>query len=80
MKAWDEARYERYLEGRDKRRHTIDAKAEAKLDRQYDKAEIMVGEVCREGKTVYYIYPIGGRYREGPKHELVDFLIRNRYV
>lgn len=45
-----------------------------------DKAEAMIGELCREGRTVHYVYPVGGRYREGTRQELVDFLIRNRYV
>ena len=45
-----------------------------------DKAERMVGQLCREGETVYYVYPVGGHYRAGIHHDLIDFLIRNHYV
>lgn len=44
------------------------------------KAEKMIGEIVREGREVFYIFPEGGKYREGGFSELVDFLIRNQYV
>lgn len=45
------------------------------------KAAPMVGELCRDGATVYYCWPAGGRYFESPSHsQVVDYLIRNRYV
>ena len=34
----------------------------------------------RDGKTVYYVSPQGGKYREGSRLELVAFLVRNNYV
>ncbi|TAN57141.1 MAG: hypothetical protein EPN20_17570 [Magnetospirillum sp.] len=40
----------------------------------------MIGELCRSGKPVLYVWPEGGKYREGTQTELVDFLIRNHYV
>jgi hypothetical protein len=54
-----------------------DDKAYAKLCKRMDAAEHMIGEL-NSGKT--YIWPAGGKYREGPRHELVDFLLRNNYV
>jgi hypothetical protein len=51
-----------------------------KLEILERKAEPLIGELCKEGKTVYYIWPIHGKYREGSHSELVDFLIRNKYV
>jgi hypothetical protein len=77
---WDDARYDRFLDGRESRRLKQDAHNLDKLDRQMAAAEAMIGELCKEGKQVFYIYPVGGKYREGPRHELIDFLIRNRYV
>jgi len=45
-----------------------------------EKAEKFIGQLWRNGKVTCYIMPQGGRYREGSYGELVDFLIRNRYV
>jgi hypothetical protein len=47
--------------------------------READAAQ-MVGELCREGRTVHYVYPVGGRYREGSEGALINFLIRNNYA
>lgn len=67
---------QRQLEINEARHYRADDRYMAKME----KAETMVGELCRDGKTVYYIYPAGRRYREGERGELIDFLIRNRYV
>lgn len=45
-----------------------------------EKARGMVGELVRDGKTVHYVSLVGGKYREGRKWELVEFLVRNNYV
>ena len=50
------------------------------LAKREESAETMLGELCREGKPVYYVVPIGGRYREGSKADLVAFLVRNNYA
>lgn len=47
---------------------------------KWDTAETMVGELCRDGQQVFYVFPTGKKYREGLKGDLIDFLIRNRYV
>lgn len=72
--------YEAYLEARDTRRFKADEKAANRLERLEIKAEAMVGQLCRDGQTVHYVYPVGGRYREGTPSSLINFLIRNRYV
>jgi len=51
-----------------------------KIEKLENKAEQMVGELMREGQTVYYIWPAGGKYREGSRTDLISFLIRNKYV
>lgn len=62
------------------RRVRNEDKAWDKLTRQWDAAERMIGELIRDGEQVFYVWPAGGRYREGYYIELVEFLIRNRYV
>jgi hypothetical protein len=48
-----------------------------RIDRREAKAGKMVGELS-SGRC--YIYPVGGRYREGTRTDLIAFLVRNRYV
>lgn len=73
--------YERHLEARQNRRMANEARW---LDRRLSlekKAERMIGELCRDGKIVYYVYPENGRYKESNSFtEIVDYLIRNKYV
>ena len=71
---------EEHLDRKERRRLIHDAKAEAAISRREDAAHAMVGELCREGRTVCYVHPQGGRYREGTRSDLVAFLIRNRYA
>ncbi len=49
----------------------------ARLERREAEAEKMIGELA-SGK--YYVWPQGGKYREGTRYELVQFLIRNKYA
>jgi hypothetical protein len=72
----DEAR----LDTKELRRLNADAKAHNELTRREANAETMIGALCREGRTVYYVVIRPGRYREGTKHDLIAFLIRNRYA
>lgn len=67
-------------EGRMLRRIKAEARAVDKMDRQLDEAEKHIGQLTRDGKTIYYVYPVGGKYREGSRSDLISFLIRNRYV
>lgn len=51
-----------------------------RMERRWDAAEKMIGELVRDGKAVLYVWPQGGKYREGSRSNLVDFLIRNNYA
>lgn len=33
-------------------------------DRAFAHSHPEIGELCREGKTVWYVYPVNGEYRE----------------
>lgn len=69
-------------EARDRRIHNLRMATQARhldrLERLEKKAAPMIGELS-SGK--FYVFPVGGSYRESTSHtELVDFLIRNKYV
>ncbi len=72
-----EDRFERFLEARFAAREKRDEKIFMKRVKLEERAEQMIGEL-NSGK--FYVFPVGGRYREGTKRELIDFLIRNNYV
>lgn len=67
-------------------RHSRRLKAEdrylGRLERKEAEAAKMVGQLNRDGKTVYYIYPTSTNvYRESTQeYDLIQFLIRNKYV
>lgn len=69
--------YEREMETKMLRRIRNEDKTHARLSRLEDKAEKVIGELT-SGKC--YIFPVGGRYREGTRAELIAFMVRNRYV
>jgi len=74
---------ERQLEGNHNRRMAIEARMLARWDdlsAREDIAEQMLGQLMREGKVVYYVWPQGGKYREGMRLDLIAFLIRNNYA
>lgn len=68
------------LDTRQLRRMRSEDRQLKQLEVQEAKAEKMIGELCRNGKTVYYVWFTNSRYREGTFSELVQFLIRNHYV
>lgn len=71
------------LEGNQNRRMASQARALKnwdELSKREDEAEQMLGQLQRDGKTVYYVWPAGGKYREGTRLDLIAFLVRNRYV
>lgn len=68
------------MEGRQFRRMKEEDRFMDKLDKQWKMAEQMIGELMRNGKIIYYIFPQGGRYREGTQVQLFEFLVRNRYI
>ena len=68
---------EQQLDAKMARRLAAESRYLDRLERKEAKAERMIGELV-SGKL--YIYPVGGKYREGTRAELISFLIRNRYV
>lgn len=71
---------EAHLDGRERRRMAEEARYLARLEKRIDDADSMIGELVRDGETVLYVWPQGGRYREGSRAELSDFLMRNNYA
>jgi len=72
---------EEYLEGRDRRRMKVEHRHLTKLEEQEKASEKMIGELTRNGRTVYYVYPVGGRYKESNSFfDLMFYLIRNKYI
>lgn len=69
-----------WLEGRQNRRMAAEDRYLANIERRETAAETMIGELTREGRTVYYVWPQGGKYREGTRADLIAFLIRNNYA
>jgi hypothetical protein len=71
---------ERQLDANQSRRMKAQDRYLGRLELREIDAATMVGELCREGRIIHYVYPVGGRYREGSEGELVNFLIRNNYA
>ena len=71
---------EQQIESRVARKIKSDDRAIENLERREAEAEKQIGTLIREGKPISYIWPIGGKYREGNRYDLIDFLIRNRYA
>jgi hypothetical protein len=65
------------LNARQSRRMASNDRYLARLERREVAAEQMIGELS-SGKC--YVWPQGGKYREGTRSELVQFLIRNNYA
>lgn len=65
------------LDARQARRIASENRYHDRITAREDRAHQMVGELA-SGKC--YVYPVGGKYREGTRLELVAFLIRNRYA
>ena len=62
---------------REARRIACEDRVHARAVAREDKADAMVGELS-SGKC--YVWPVGGKYREGTRFDLVQFLVRNNYV
>jgi hypothetical protein len=59
------------------RRMRFESRYLDKINRREDIAERMIGELSNGN---FYVYPVGGKYREGSKTELIEFLLRNKYA
>jgi hypothetical protein len=72
---------EAQLETKQLRRMRHEDKILNKQERLELLANEQIGELCREGKTIYYSWPQGGRYYENASWSAVaDRLIRNGWV
>lgn len=79
--------HEELMEGRQLRRMKEEDRFLARREAIEAKAEALVGELCREGRTVYYANlttrdgDFTGKTYESASHTAVaDYLIRNHYV
>ena len=74
----NEAQADRLLDARLSRRLKAEERYLERISRREEKAIEMIGELS-SGK--FYIFPVGGKFRESSSRvELIDFLVRNRYV
>jgi len=71
---------EQFLESRVSRRLKAEEKVLTRLEKRGLRAEKLIGSIVRDGQEVSYIYPQGGKYKEGRHFDLVAFLVRNNYV
>ena len=71
---------EALMEGRQLRRMKEADRFLARMEKRERAAEQMIGELVREGRTVFYTFPAGGKYREGTFGELIAHLIARRYA
>jgi hypothetical protein len=65
------------LDAKQARRMRQESRHLDQLDRREAIAERMIGELST-GR--FYVYPVGGKYREGTRADLVQFLLRNKYA
>ena len=68
------------LAGNQNRRMANEARFLDSIDAREEAAEMMVGTLVRDGKEVRYVWPKGGKYREGTRLELIAFLVRRNYA
>lgn len=72
-----EIKEERRAQARLSRRLASEDRYLERLSKREELADRMIGELV-SGKL--YVYPVGGKYREGTRAELISFLIRNNYA
>ena len=72
---------EQHLNAREARRFAAEHRAMCRAEKLEAKAAPRVGELCRNGATVYYCWPAGGSYFESASHSaVVAYLVRNKWV
>lgn len=77
MMAWD---IHRQLATNQSRRMAAEDRYLKRMEHREAAAERHIGELVRGGRQLLYIWPQGGKYREGSRLDLVAFLIRNHYA
>lgn len=65
------------LDARQARRMAAEDRYLSRIEKREAAANQMIGEL-NSGKL--YVYPVGGKYREGTRADLIAFLIRNNYA
>ena len=65
------------LDARQARRMHAEHRFLVRIEKREAAADQMIGELA-SGKC--YVWPVGGKYREGSRADLISFLIRNRYA
>lgn len=69
------------LDARYARREKATDRYLTRLEKKEARARRHIGELCRDGQTVYYISLPTVKYREATSEQvLIDFLVRNHYV
>jgi alpha-D-ribose 1-methylphosphonate 5-triphosphate diphosphatase PhnM len=71
--------FEAIIEGKHSRRLKMEHRMLCRQELEEQKASLMIGELCRNVKVIYYVYR--NRYKESASYyELVDYLKRNIYI
>ena len=65
------------LNAKQSRRMSAQTRYLTRLEKRETAASKMIGEL-NSGKC--YVWPVGGKYREGNRADLITFLVRNNYV
>jgi hypothetical protein len=69
------------LDGRHLRRLTAEDKFLGRQEKLAAAAKPLIGELCRDGQTIYYVLPGHRSYRESTSYtDLVNYLARNKYI
>jgi hypothetical protein len=72
---------EQQLDASQARRMAAQDRFLARQEKRENAADERIGELMRNGKTVFYVFPVNGRYREAAtRGDLVQFLISNEYA
>lgn len=81
MRTYIKQTLEERLDSRFAARERRDEKAFEKRQQREEKAALLIGELCRGGRTVFYANLPNWRVKESyDRQALVDFLIRNNYA
>jgi hypothetical protein len=72
-------------EARENRIHNLRMYSQNKItsrwERQERRAAPMIGQLMRDGKTIHYVWPVGGKYFESPSFiACVEWLAKRGYV
>lgn len=70
-----------WYDNRENRRFRADDRACDRMEAEERNSEYLIGELCREGNTVYYIITRAGKAREfASRVSAQDYLVRNGYI